>query len=193
MKADSTRQDHIVNYLMVNLSKKGVTMAKFAEASGIDQVSLSKTKKEATRHLVSSNAWEFLDRIYEAKAFDVVMGGGYGKFIPSKGVRSTTPAPGLEKPIPSWERKIRMEEKQEKKTALEKPINPEEFNRGMITDLSYMKIKKLSKTAVPLREEPNENHYTGELHVLHESQITVGMAIDALIKAGAKISITLEA
>lgn len=54
-------------------------------------------------------------------------------------------------------------------------------------DLSDMKIKKLSETRDTLVNVPFFNH------ILKESEITVGMAIDALIKAGAKISITLEA
>jgi hypothetical protein len=210
---------------MTNLSKKGVKMSHFAEMCGIDQVSLSKTKKEGTRHLVSANAWNHLNGIYETKSFDEVMQGSCIRFTPSKGARKETiekqrkindefmkqPSKTVES---NYEKHIREEKERfeamqkESKALIEGETLEEKYYKE---GLSSMKIKRLAEDPIvkeiveptksgPLYARlssdgklyPKENPESPILSTLEQSEITVGMAIDALIKAGAKVSVSLE-
>jgi hypothetical protein len=180
-------QDNIVNYIMVNLSKKGVKMAQFAQATGIDQSSLSNIKKEETRHLVSANMWIYLDEIYRHKSFEAVMGGGYSKYVPVKKWKSENIAKTSEVHSEAIEYPTLPSE-----AFAELKIKEAEMIGGISTiadDLEAMKIKKLpdiKEEKLALKNFPSAS--------LPDSNpdITVGQAIDILIKAGASLKVKIE-
>lgn len=198
-ESHETNKDHIVNYLMVNFSKKAVKASKFCEATGLDAASMSNIKNERNHHKVSANAWGYLEGIYDNKAFDKVMNGEYDRFVPQ---------------FASNRSKTKVDQKPKEDTVTETPYQKhqreerERFEAMKETpDLKDMKVKELSKTAVVERKKPTKvgplygilspsgklsPKINPEIAELHESEITVGMAIDTLIKAGAKISISLE-
>ena len=189
MKTDISpeKQEQIVNYLMTNLSRKVIKISKFAELTGISATTFSSIKKEENRHVVSNNIWNYLDKIYEGRAFDVVISGGWNKFEPRK--ESKIMPVSIKEMVHNKKcddiktdiQDIAMDQLADMRV---KKI-PEQVINEKIRDAAYLEAKRSFQSSL-------KNFAYAQLEALKESEITVGMAIDALIEAGAKINVTIE-
>lgn len=185
---NDSRKESIVRYLMTSLSKKAIKVSQFCEASGIDPMSMSRIKKSEYWNKVSGPVWSHLNGIYEAQSFEDVMRGAISKFIPksqSGGVKPKSKKnPKEEKPVESsYEKHMR----EERERFAKMKANTDQQEKEEHVDHSVMRIRRIPHSAIPI-----SNQEKSEAGVIQQPDITVGMAIDALIKAGAKINISLE-
>ena len=192
------KQGLIVNYLMTCFSRKGVKVSDFCKAAGVDPALISHMKKEESRKRVPVAMWDFFNEIYKKSAFDQVM---EGKYVYEKGRRKKKadkealhlePIPvEVEKPIQHYaleDKKADPVKKTEKVIPSVQFVNP---LRGL-TDTPVVRDAQITNTDItppPITLKPSQYDIPP---VLQEAEITIGTAIDVLIKAGAKLNISIE-
>ncbi len=143
-------REQISRYIDTELSIKKISKTKFAEMIGVHPAQISHMLNPNSHEKAGIPFWNYLQGIYEAKAFDMIM---IGEYIPYS--------------------KTRIPAKAKEKVPIEKSES----------DISNIKIS----------EPGNKKEWIKpSLHTLKKSEISVGEAIDTLIKSGVKISMTLE-
>jgi len=71
-------QKHLItNYILSNLSSKGIKTTEFCKATGLTSPVISHMKKAETQGMVSNAVWKFLKRIHDEAGFDMAMQGKY--------------------------------------------------------------------------------------------------------------------
>ena len=83
-KLNDSRRASISNYILMQLSKHGVTAMNFCKMAGIDQTFISNLKKQAVWDRIPNTIWEFFDGLRENNSFMSVMR-GESKYISAKG------------------------------------------------------------------------------------------------------------
>ena len=216
MKTDKSR---IVDYIVVNLSKKAVKAVDFCNAAGLPINTVSRMKNPGYHSKIGEAMWEFLSYVYLISAFDIVMKGQ----VKYEGVRKK----------PEKKAEITTEQKEEPKTEPKETVIPDEEWEDIrentreapetkvvpddewealagLSDLSDAMYKpshfgvKTEREAHP-SEQPTESRVTNinvqELEqavtrsagaLLNSSEISLGTAIDALLKHGARFNIQIE-
>lgn len=191
MKTDKNR---IVDYIVVNLSKKAVKASDFCTAAGLPINLVSHMKNPAYHAKLGDAVWEFLEKVYQQAAFDKVV----SRQLRYEGVRKkpekkTEPSPEKEIVVTEIDKDLEkgtyngvqnppMKPDVKDPEEGESPVNPSDLYK---TSDFNLKAKTGDKDPIDLTRKE-----AGTL--LENTDISLGTAIDVLLKSGARFNISIQ-